>query len=227
MSALRRALPLLGLLVLVGGCNPFLFPFLVFGPEPKHPPEYHHLAGKNKKEVKVVILTYMGMDMNTDLLHADREIARWFAKELVDLCEYNEEKVMVVNPAKVEEYKNKNPDWHLQHSDLSEIGKHFKADYVIYLEINRLSLFQPGTSNLFYRGQANMTLSLVDVKNPDDFSTPPRELTFTYPSEARGGNRVVDMDTPLTKFRADFFTALARKLAWHFTAHPTNQHNLD
>src|SRR5262245_35775558 len=221
-SLLRRVLPLCGLVFLVAGCNPLLFPFLVFGPEPKRPPEYHQLASK-KKDVKVVILTYMGMDMNTDLLHADREITRLFAKELKELCDYNEEKVTVINPMKVEEYKNKNPDWQTQHSDLSEIGKHFKADYVIYLEINKLSLFQPGTSNMFYRGQANITVSLVDVKNPDDFTTPPREFSYSYPSESRGGNRVVDMDTPLPKFKAEFFESLSRRLAWHFTAHPTSK----
>jgi hypothetical protein len=69
-------------------------------------------------------------------------------------------------------------------------------------------------------------VSLVDVNKPDDFTTTPKDFSFTYPGEARGGNRVVDADTPSHAFRTEFFNALCRRLTWFFTAHPTNEHYL-
>jgi hypothetical protein len=68
-----------------------------------------------------------------------------------------------------------------------------------------------------------MTVSVVNVNNPDDLSLPSREFTCIYPREERGGNMAVDADTPPHVFKAKFFNAMARKLAWLFTAHPTSQ----
>ena len=222
----RRALLILGLLLLGGGCNPLLLPYFLFPEESKLPVEYHKLAADdNKKEVRAVILTYMGMNMNTDMQHADRDLSVLLAKELQALCRHNEENVTLVNPLRVEEYKNSHPDWHQNYVDLAKIGRHFHADYVIYLEIDSMTMYQPGTAGQLYRGVANLTLSLVDVNNPDDFTKSPKKIPFTYPSDARGGSIPVDMDTPPDVFKEKFFTALAKKLAGNFSACPTSQHN--
>ncbi len=220
----RRFLLVLGLLGLAGGCNPILLPFFLTAEEPKFPAEFKGLTDEKdkKKEVKVVVLTYSGVQTSEDLLRADRDLAQLVAKHLQELCKTNGENVKVVNPMKVEEYKNANPDWH--GTELEDVGRHFKADAVVYVEIGALSMYQPGSSGMFYQGKANLTVSLVDVHDADGFSTP-RELTFTYPSEGRGGNIPVDADTPPQLFKMKFFEYLARRLAWQFTAHPTSQHH--
>jgi hypothetical protein len=222
----RRFLLVLGLIALGGGCNPLYLPFFLASGEPKFPPSYRRLATDDKKQqVRVAILTYMGVPEGEEVFRADRDLARSVAKELQTLCKYNEENVAVIDPFKVEEYTNERPDWHHQHLDLEKVGKDLKADYVIYIEINSLAFYQPGTYRQFYQGKANLTLSLVNVRKPNDISSGPRELAFSYPSESRGGNVPVDSDTPPQVFRQKFLDYLGRQMAWQFTAHPTNQHH--
>ena len=222
----RRFLLLLGLLGLGGACNPLMLPFFLASGEPKLPVEYQRLATDDKKkEVRVAILTYMGVPESEDVFQADRDLAQSVAKQLLTLCKYNEENVAVINPLKVEEYKASRPDWHHHHVDLETVGKDLHADYVIYIEINSLSFYQPGTARQLYQGKANLTLSLVHVNKPDDVSAGPRELPFSYPGESRGGNIPVDDDMPPHVFRQNFFDYIGRKLAWQFTAHPSNQHH--
>lgn len=218
----RRFLLGLGLLALAGGCNPLTGLLILTGEEKKLPAEYHKLADKDKKkEVKVVLLTDMPLETRTEFIHADKEITHLFAQQLQKLTKDNGEKILIVNPNKVEEYKNSNPDWKINHVDLESVGKHFKADYVIHLDVQGLSMFQPGSNNTFYRGQADLNLTLINVKNPDELQPSPRNLTFTYPPEAQGGNLSVDADTPPHLFKQKFLNALARYLSWHFTDRPT------
>jgi hypothetical protein len=224
MSTLRRRVLLfLGILAMGGACNPLYLPLFLTGKPQMTPAELYKLASKDKKkEVKAVILTYMGLETRPEFIQSDRDIARFLALHLKKLTEENEEKVSIVNPFKVEEYKNANPDWHSSHLDLREIGKHFKADYVIYIEVGSLSMYQPGSIGTFYRGQAILTVSLVNLNEEDDYTLPPREITFTYPREEQGGNEAVDADTPPQEFKLRFLNALARRLSWLFADRDTS-----
>lgn len=218
----RRFLLILGLVVLSAGCNPFTGLIMLTGEERKIPAEYHKLADKDKKkEVKVVILTDMPLETRAEFVHADKEITHLFALQLQKLTKDNGEKITIVNPNKVEEFKNRDPDWAINHKDLEEIGKHFKADYVIHLDVQGLSMYQQGSGGGFYRGQADLTLQLINVKSPDELQTSPRNLTYTYPSEAQGGGMLADADTPPYLFKQKFLNALARYLSWQFTDRPT------
>src|SRR5438552_15312702 len=177
MSAFRRCLgALLLLLPLTAGCKQLLMlPFYLGSPEPTQDAEMHKIADKDKKkEVRVVILTDTGLEVRPEFIQADKSISRLLAKHLQQLCKANGENVTVVNPQKVEEFKDQNPDWSESHLDLESVGKNFHADYVVYLEVSDLSMYQPGTCNQFYQGRANVGIKLVNVKNPDDFSVSPR-----------------------------------------------------
>src|SRR4051812_20602113 len=89
----RRFLLLLGLIGLGGACNPLMLPFFLGEGELKHGAEYKQLASKDKKrEVRVAILTYMGVPESEEAFQADRDLARGVATQLTRLCEYNEEK---------------------------------------------------------------------------------------------------------------------------------------
>lgn len=201
----------------------FMLPYYMFAPEPRIPAEMHKLADpEKKKDVKVVLLTYLPPDGREEFSQADRQINQLFAMQLVRLTQLNKEKLTIVNPLKVEEYKNANPDWNSNHLDLEEVGKHFKADYVVYVEIRALSMYMPNTvGNGFYKGHADLTVTLVNVKNPDDLSNGQRHEVFNYPPESQGEMLAVDSDMPPHIFRAKFLTELTQRLAGFFADRPT------
>jgi hypothetical protein len=205
---------LLLLVALSQGCNMQSLYFIM--PEDKTDPGMKRLAAADKKkEVRVVILTYSNkLETRPELLGSERDLTQQFAKKLQEACKENGENIVIVNPRKVEDFKSGHPAW--ADSDLSDVGRHFKADYVIYLEINRLSFFDQGDLNLLYKGHADILVSLVNMNNMDN---PPERKPFvcSFPSEARP--IPVDSENPTSRFREAFFAHIAKKLTWLFTEH--------
>lgn len=200
------------------GCNVLELPFFLMGPEPKKEASLKRIASDDKqKEVKLVLVAYSGLETRPEFIQADRQLTELLAKHLRELFEYNKERVTVVSPRKVEEYKSNRPNWH-QELDPAQIGRHFRADYVAFLDINDLGLFEKGSINKLYRGQADITVTLVDVNVKDDYPER-KEFTHTFPGAAKGPIPVDDMS--LIQFRQLFLAAVARRLAWYFTSHPT------
>ncbi len=220
MAAPKRPLTLYVSLVLAAiltaGCNILSLPFFIFGPEPRIEARLKKLASDDK-EVKVVILTYGGLPTHPEYIGLDRELTELLAKNLKEATQYNKEKVAIVSPNKVEKFKQDHPGWHAM--DLPEIGKRFDADYVINLEINSLSLYERGSSSTLYRGRAEISVTLVDVNNPEE-GRYPTEVTEQYPGEAEQPLEVGNSN-PLV-FRRAFLNHVAKRLAWHFTSHPTS-----
>jgi hypothetical protein len=205
------------------GCSPSSFYF--FLPEDRCDPELHRLTtADQKKEVRVVILTYSNkLETRPELMGAERDLAQAFAAKLREGCETNNERVVIVNPRKVEEFKSAHPGW--SEADLNEVGRHFKAEYVIYLEINRLSLFNKADMNTQYKGHTEISVSLVDVEKPDN-GPERKEFVCSYPSDAKA--IPVDADNPISQFREAFFAHIAKKLSWYFTEHlPREGYNVD
>jgi len=178
-----------------------------------------HLASKDKKQKppRVMILTYAGLETRAEFIHADRQLSELLASNLRKLAEPRQELLDVVPPRKVEEYKNAHPEWHTMKVD--EVGRQFGADYVIYLELRSLSLYEPGNSNTLYRGRASLLVSLVEVNRPDETNT--QNYVCTFPSEARGPVDVYDIQ-PI-QFRQSFLHHIARELSWYFSKYPREQ----
>jgi hypothetical protein len=202
------------LAALTPGCSPQALYF--FLPENKTDPGLCRLASEEgNKEVRVVVLTYSNkLETRPELLGAERDLTERFAAKLAEGCKTNGEHILIVNPRKVEEFKSAHPGW--AGADLADIGRHFKADYVIYLEINHLSLFNKADMNMQFKGHVEMSVSLIDVNKPDD-SPKHTEYSDSYPSDARP--IPVDGDNPVGQFREAFFNHTAKKLSWYFTEH--------
>lgn len=208
--------------VLGAGCNLLTLPFFLFGPEPKIEAQLKKLAAEDKnKEVKVLILAYAPLEVRPEFLRVDRELSLLLARELKEGFEYNKEKVKVIPPQKVDEYKLQNPDWHTR--DLDGIGADFEADYVIYLELDSISLYKKGSNNTLYQGKAQITVNLIDVHKHDDLGVKRKVFTCEFPSEARG--EVPTDDVSVQDFRARFYQHIAQRLSWYFTSHPTRARN--
>jgi hypothetical protein len=217
MARLDRRGRWVALLLLVAagvGCSPSSFYF--FLPENRDDPAMHRLAADDaKKEVRVVILTYSNkLETRPELIGSERDLTQAFAVKLQEGCRDNSENVVIVSPRKVEEFKSAHPAWH--QADLSDIGRHFKANYVIYLEINRLSLFNKADMNTQYKGHVDISVSLINVDKPE---TEPehKEFVCSYPSDAKA--IAVEPDHPVSQFREGFFAFIAKKLSWYFTEH--------
>ncbi len=215
MKALRRRTMWLGLwgLVLIAGCSfPQSLYFIM--PEAKEPAELKRLADEDgKKEVKVVLWTYMNLDPREEFIQADRRLALALAEEIRRLSAENKEKVTVVKPNLVEQYKSRHPNW--KSLELTQVGHDFNADYVINLEIDKLSLYEPNANQQLYRGQTEILVSVVDMKNPDDVQS--KEFNDRYPTEARGD--MTPFEIPPNVFRDKFLEHVAKKLAFYFVDH--------
>lgn len=222
MTPSRRSLTI-GLCVLAlvcgAGCNVLSLPFFILGPEPKVPAQLRRLATDDKEqEVTVVVLAVNGLETRTELIRADRELEAQVVSALRAGCKYNEENVKVVSPTKVQEFKSEHPDWRKWGPE--EIGKHFKADWVVWLEIGSMSLYEKGSNNQLYRGRAEVNVSLVDVNNPEE---PAKQKFFSgsYPGDGRPAVEAGDSNP--SAFRQAFLAHMAEQISWYFTAHPTSK----
>src|SRR5262245_40766164 len=140
-------------------------------PEQRLEAKMKHLPSDDEKkpEPRVAILAWSGLETRTEFIHVDRELSMLIARQLRELCEAagGKEKLGFVSQLKVEDFKNKNATtW--RSMSLDQVGRKLGADYVIYLEINSMSLYEPRSSNTVLRGRANITVSLVDVHQPDE-----------------------------------------------------------
>jgi hypothetical protein len=198
------------------GCNLLSIPYFLLYADAKHPAKCKLAANDKDKQVRVVILTYGGLETRPEFLRVDRELASYLVKHLQEGFKNNKENVTLVATTLVEKYKDEHPNWHAL--DLDEIGTHFRADYVVDLEINDITLYEPGSRNTLYRGRTAISVAVVDVSKPGEEPIYREEYTCEYPLTR--GPIPVDDSNP-QQFRQLFLNHVAKQLSWRFTAHPT------
>jgi hypothetical protein len=216
----RVALALImGSVGLTAGCDPgSLAYFLV--PESREPAKLKNLASeKGKRPTRVVILTWAGLEMRSEFVNADRQLSEMLGANLMTMAKESKEGLYVTPSRKVAEYKNSHPRW--RELDLADVGRQFGADYVIYLEFHSLSMYEPGMANQLLRGRAQMTISLVDVRHPDD-SPMQQPFTTVYPTDAHGPVQA-GFDTNPMEFRQKFITHIAKSLSYYFSNYPKRE----
>lgn len=208
----------LALLILAGllatGCNVLSLPyFLIMGTDPKFPPELMQFTSQEGKDPKIVILAYAGMETRPEFVQVDNELSGVLAQELAKDFKETRQKVEVVPPGQVRKYKDSHQDWHL---DLAHTGKHFEADYVVYLEIESIELYETGRQ--FYQGQAQISVSVVNVHKPDEHPMK-KHLDCIFPKH--GPIPVEERNA--FEFRQTFLNHIAKHLAWYFTEHSVRE----
>jgi hypothetical protein len=207
------------------GCNMMSIPFYLFGPEEKIPASMTRLASKDKdKEVKVLIWTWATPEVkySAEYARADEKLAQKLYDELKIRCAANKENVVFVPYKEIERYKqqvNENiaPD---------EAGEHFKADYVIYLEVQKFALTMQNSLDQLLEGVAAIHVTLMDLKRDQEMSKK-EDLQYTWPPKSRGGVDENDYGNGNSKqiFCNSFLDYVARQLAWKFTDHPAKEEN--
>lgn len=212
--------PGLLLVALLGiGCGPQSMAFVaqrLFGADDEQPPTLKKIASGDKdKEVKVVILAYCGLETRPEFITADQELSGMLAMVLQESYKRNKQKVTLVPAGQVKKYKDNHPNWYL---DLNQVGKHFDADYVIYLQIESLSLYEQGSANQLYRGRSDIQVSLLDMHDPDGY-----QVNSHFRSEYPRTNPVSVDDRNGREFLQSFLQDVARHLSWYFSPHPVEQ----
>lgn len=215
MAALAQRWRLAGAIFLAvlftAGCNPLMAPFFLGGSDPKYDPDFKLAAGK--KEVRVLVLTYCSsLETRPELLGADRELTSLVAQKLVEGAKENKEKLTVVAGSAVQRYTDEHPNWQTMAPE--EIGEHFRSDYVIEMEIDKLTLYEPLSNKELYRGQAELSVKVHDVRKPGTDPVFHKEYSVEYPRS----RPVPITDTNPRKFRLDFLTRVATDISWYFTA---------
>jgi hypothetical protein len=199
---------------LLSGCDLATLSYFLM-PESKVPPEMKQLAS-SKKEVKALILTYSDLQGGLELIQADSQLSEILYKSLKQRFEENREKVTLVQPRRVEDFKNEHPSWKSD-MDPVAIGRKFGVDYVIYIEVGSMSLYKKDSYNTILQGRINGLVSVIDVNNHDE-PQEKKDFSCVYPNEAQGG-KAVDSDTQVGPFRTEFLEQVAKRLTWYFTAH--------
>jgi hypothetical protein len=220
MAAFLRRWRLAGLVtfaVVTCGCNLISLPyFLLFGTDNRNPPECR-VFDAPKEEIKVAILTSLGPETRAEFLRFDRDLAEQLAQYLRLQYKEAKAKVVLVPPNEVENYKDSHPNWQL---DLAACGNHLHADYLVTLELDKLSLYLANSSSQWFQGQAMVSVKVMDVKKIDEGPIYRHEFSYQYPT--RGPQLVMDNPNPL-QFRADFLGYLVRELSRCFASYTPEQ----
>jgi hypothetical protein len=168
---------------------------------------------KDKEEIQVAVFVSQGSGQSFEFAQADASLAQEIAKKLPDMAKENKQTVVVIPPAQVNRFKMNNPQWKLMHP--AKRGELLKADFVLDVHLERMSMFKPGTRNEFYEGRADVT---VDTYQVDEGQAEPKYTYvhgFVYP---KGGFSAAD-SKPISAFRREFIENLAVELARHHVDH--------
>jgi len=208
---------LVGAALAVTGCSTASLGFLLMmGQDPKVTPDCP--LAERGKEVKVVVIADAGSNYSPELGEIDRLLSAKLVEILRERFKVNKEKVEVVPTFKVDAFRQRQLDW--RSLSAQEIGKHFGADYVINLDIAKVSLYEEKSQQTLYRGRAEIAVKVINVKAPEgegekfsrDYVCP--EYPKAYPVEATISVGI---------FRTQFVSYVAEELSRYFAAFPAER----
>ncbi|MCF7958229.1 MAG: hypothetical protein K9M57_07275 [Phycisphaerae bacterium] len=152
---LRKIVAIVMLGSFLGGCNLLELPvYALFGQSYKKvKAEYTGLKGK-----KVAIIIAMGPLINYDYPDARLNVAL----AVGDLIKKNVDDVTLIDQNQIENYQNRYLDW--LSMPMSELGTHFKADRVLYIDLYEYTMHDESSVNLL-RGRLNGSLYIYDMES--------------------------------------------------------------
>jgi hypothetical protein len=202
------------------GCNPLSTLSFLTNPEPLKPAEYPLVfkegPKKGKDPVTVALFVTSSSNIGPTFAGAEGRLAYGIAKELPEMAKEGDShhKLVVLEPSAVNKFKMHNPNWKLMHP--TEWGKKLNVDFVIDIQLEKMSLYQKQSANLVYEGQAEVDISVYDV----DAGLEPRYnyvLAFKYPHTG-----VLDASfIPPERFKQDYLEHLATEICMKHAAHKT------
>ena len=174
------------LLTSLASCN-WLTPVVFIGEHKKQiSPEFDKLANK-----RVAILVWVDPSTLFDYPHARFELATYVGEKLHSEMGQRKLGTDVVNSRDVEDFLQKTPD---SQFDPLAVGRKFKADYVVYVEVTKFQMRDPEQPQ-FLRGTIHASVSVHDVAaDPDQIAR--HELTEVLCSYPDGQPLLIDATNP-------------------------------
>jgi hypothetical protein len=214
----KRAVWLTLAAVLSFGCSPLTTIAFLLHKDDKAPAEYplrpKDKDAPKKETITVAILTcQQGSVGDPEFARVDQPLARELAKVLPEYSKSTKQKIEVVAPSKVDQFKANNRNWRAMRA--SEIGKKLGADFVLDITLSAIVVYQPGSANQIYEGRAEVNVDVYDVNDatgePTHYVHP-----FLYP---KAGFRDAT-SVPPSRFKMEYVSQLARELALKHVEHP-------
>ncbi|MBI2803493.1 MAG: hypothetical protein HYX68_00740 [Planctomycetes bacterium] len=215
-------LVLAGLAGLSIGCNPqslsmLLMPFQDTNIQPEWP-----LFKKNKELTLVILANFAKGEDRADLRPAATELADELVTAFRQRCEANSHKIKIVPNLEVRAKQLNLGSDALRRP--VELGEQFKADYVLDLTINSISLYAKGYHPLMFRGQTDININLYKVKGKDG-----ETRVFTKEFRRAFPNNSLPMDASSISaagFRQLFVRKTAHDIAKIFLAYPPEERHM-
>ena len=206
-STRRRWLWLVGAcfsLLLTCGCQQFVILSYLIGGPPSIEPDFDKETGLSMrgKDKTVAVVCFAPKEMLLEFPNIDDEIAAQVAYRL------GENKISIVKPDYVRAWIDAHPKWELA----EEIGREFKADYVVEVELSSFSLYEGNSTTLFRgRTEADIHVTEVDESGHGDriFS---KELDFHFPVRVPRSST----EGELLPFKREYISRLSDKIGWMF-----------
>jgi len=200
------------------GCNPFATHRIeVYRDEQPIKPAEYPLTYKDKpkkgEEFVVAVFVSSTPEIRKEFDGIEGQLVSDTAKKLQEMARESKQKLVVLDPTLVNKFKKKNPTWNRMHP--SQWGVELGVDYVLDIHLNKMSLYQPGSSNQIYEGQAEVAVDVYDVGV--GIAEPKYHYidSFKYPQTG-----VLNATSiPVIRFKFDLLDHLAAELALKHVEH--------
>jgi hypothetical protein len=189
---------LLGLAcVMNSGCNPFTaLYFLFLLPPPKVEAAYEGL-----EKQKVVVVAHVGRGVQFEFTGLDNDLLKGVVRELRE----NVDEIKLADPNEVRQWRDEHTDY-----ELTDIGREFKATRVLYIEVEKFTLYEQQSTQLF-RGAAKIRVQVADMEKDGEIVYD-QHLEPMFP----GSRPIPSSDMSTDRFRSLFVKYLTRHIAHHF-----------
>ncbi len=149
-----RCISFLMLVPFISGCNYLIFFGYLLGGPPSIEPDFDANTGKSMtaKDVTVAVVCYAPDEVKWVFHDIDHEIAKYTTFRL------HQWKIKVVNPDRVRKWLDENGEW----DEVTEVGRALDVTYVIYIDIQRFTLYEENSGTLF-RGRSEGMVSVFEM----------------------------------------------------------------
>jgi len=211
------ALTAVGLFVAAGGCHPISLFSLLTGDGLTTPAAWEFAPVKGKKGpilVAIVASHEVGFHQELAGLAGMLETELW--SRLAEGFRHDKSRLQFLRHDKVAKWKDTHENWRSLRPQ--EMAESLGVDYVIYVSLENVTLYEEGSRRTLYRGKAdvNVVMAKAGGEDSNDFDGVPLETSFNFQFPKGGVPRVVDNDNPLSRFRKEFVRALAVQISWQW-----------